>query len=113
MRVTPRPGLRDVASARSFTGRRAREANVFIARTAAVFLLAATCAAVPRYASAQDQLPPGAISISVRDSLGRSIVGAELTVEGTAVRGVTDDKGELRFNAVRGGPATIRVRRLG
>jgi len=86
---------------------------VFIARIAAVLLLAATFAAMPRHASAQDQLPAGAISISVRDSLGRSIVGAELTVEGTAVRGVTDDKGELRFNTVRGGPATIRVRRLG
>ena len=86
---------------------------MFIARIAAVLLLAATFAAMPRHASAQDQLPAGAISISVRDSLGRSIVGAELTVEGTAVRGVTDDKGELRFNTVRGGPATIRVRRLG
>ena len=84
-----------------------------IARIPAVLLLAVTCAAMPRHALAQEQLPPGAISISVRDSLGRSIVGAELTVEGTAVRGVTDEKGELRFNAVRGGPATIRVRRLG
>lgn len=86
---------------------------MFIARIPAVLLLAVTFAAMPRRVSAQEQLPPGAISISVRDSLGRSIAGAELTVEGTTVRGVTDDKGELRFNAVRGGPATIRVRRLG
>jgi len=33
--------------------------------------------------------------------------------QGTSVRGVTDDRGELRFSAVRGGPATVRVRRLG
>ena len=85
-----------------------------IARITALtaFLLAASAAAAPRHASAQE-LPAGAISISVRDSLGRSIAGAELTVEGTSVRGVTDDRGELRFTAVRGGPATIRVRRLG
>src|SRR5688500_7830609 len=68
---------------------------------------------MPSHARAQDQLPAGAISISVRDSLGRSISGAELTVEGTAVRGVTDERGELRFSAVRGGPATVRIRRLG
>jgi len=87
---------------------------VSIARITAltVFVVAASVAASPRHASAQD-LPAGAISISVRDSLGRSIAGAELTVEGTSVRGVTDDRGELRFTAVRGGPATIRVRRLG
>lgn len=64
-------------------------------------------------AVAQDPLPAGAVSISVRDSLGRSILGAELTVEGTTVRGVTDERGEVRFTAVRGGPATLRVRRLG
>ena len=86
---------------------------MFIVRIPAVLLLAVTFAAMPRHVFAQEQLPPGAIAISVRDSLGRSIAGAELTVEGTTVRGVTDDKGELRFNAVRGGPATIRVRRLG
>jgi hypothetical protein len=86
---------------------------VYTARFAAAFILAASTVAVPRHALAQDQLAAGAISISVRDSLGRSISGAELTVEGTAVRGVTDERGELRFSAVRGGPATIRVRRLG
>jgi hypothetical protein len=75
--------------------------------------LACASAMVPARAFAQDPLPAGALSISVRDSLGRSIAGAELTVEGTNVRGVTDERGELRFSAVRGGPATIRVRRLG
>src|SRR3954471_12475393 len=69
--------------------------------------------AAPHRVSAQDVLPPGVLSVSVRDSLGRSIVGAELTVEGTAVRGVTDERGEIRFTAVRGGPATVRIRRLG
>lgn len=82
-------------------------------RFAAVLIFAASTAALPRDACAQDQLPAGVVSISVVDSLGRSISGAELTVEGTTVRGVTDERGEVRFNAVRGGPATIRIRRLG
>lgn len=89
------------------------EAKVSINRFAAVLIFAASTAALPRDACAQDQLPAGVVSISVVDSLGRSISGAELTVEGTTVRGVTDERGEVRFNAVRGGPATIRVRRLG
>lgn len=83
-----------------------------IARILTVGVVAASLAAAPRYVHAQD-LPAGAISISVRDSLGRSIAGAELSVEGTTVRGVTDERGELRFSAVRGGPATLRIRRLG
>ena len=77
------------------------------------FVIAVCAAAMAQRASAQDPLPAGVLSISVRDSLGRSIVGAELTVDGTPVRGVTDERGEMRFNAVRGGPATVRVRRLG
>ena len=77
------------------------------------FVIAACAAAVPQRVSAQDPLPAGVLSISVRDSLGRSIAGAELTVDGTPVRGVTDERGELRFNAVRGGPATLHIRRLG
>jgi hypothetical protein len=93
--------------------RRAREATVSIPRTSLALLVAVTLGAIPHRALAQDALPPGVISISVRDSTGRSIAGAELTVEGTSVRGVTDERGELRFNAVRGGPATVRIRRLG
>jgi len=84
---------------------------VSIARFA--FVIVASVAAMPHRASAQDPLPNGVLSISVRDSLGRSIVGAELTVDGTPVRGVTDERGEIRFNTVRGGPATVHVRRLG
>ena len=86
--------------------------TVFMSRIFAAVLVAASLSALPRHIRAQD-LPAGAISISVRDSLGRSISGAELTVDGTGVRGVTDERGELRFSAVRGGPATIKVRRLG
>jgi len=82
-------------------------------RSLGALLIAASLAAMPNRARAQDQLPPGTISVSVRDSLGRSISGAELTVDGTSVRGVTDDRGEIRFTAVRGGPATVRIRRLG
>ncbi len=82
-------------------------------RSLGALFVAASLAAMPNRARAQDQLPPGATSVSVRDSLGRSISGAELTVDGTSVRGVTDDRGEIRFTAVRGGPATVRIRRLG
>ena len=82
-------------------------------RSLGALLIAASLAATPNRARAQDQVPPGTISVSVRDSLGRSIAGAELTVDGTSVRGVTDDRGEIRFSAVRGGPATVRIRRLG
>ena len=99
---------------------RAREVTVFLAHSRnacrarlAIVLAAAVVATLPSRAGAQDPLPPGTIAISVRDSLGRSISGAELVVEGTTVRGVTDERGEIRFTAVRGGPATVRVRRLG
>ena len=78
-------------------------------RSLGALLVAASVAAMPNRVQAQDQLPPGTISVSVHDSLGRSISGAELTVDGTSVRGVTDDRGEIRFAAVRGGPATVRI----
>jgi len=86
---------------------------VFTRRFSAVLIFAASFAALPHHASAQDATPAGVVSISVHDSLGRSISGAELTVDGTTVRGVTDERGEVRFNAVRGGPATVHIRRLG
>ncbi len=101
-----------VVCVRPSAPRRALEANVSITRITAVLLAAAAIAAAPPRASGQD-LPPGAISVSVRDSLGRSIAGAELTVDGTQVRGFTDERGEIRFTAVRGGPAIVRIRRLG
>jgi len=86
---------------------------VFTRRFSAALIFAASYAALPHHASAQDATPAGVVSISVHDSLGRSISGAELTVDGTNVRGVTDERGEVRFNAVRGGPATVHIRRLG
>jgi hypothetical protein len=105
--------VHDDVRVRSFALKRAREAIVFIKRIVVATFVAASFAALPQRALAQDNLPAGAISIAVRDSLGRSIAGAELTVEGTSVRGVTDERGELRFSAVRGGPATVLIRRLG
>jgi hypothetical protein len=108
----------DGVRARSGASGHGQEAIVFalspLARATHVAAgLAIAALAAPSYATAQDPLPAGALSVSVRDSVGRSIAGAELTVEGTTVRGITDERGELRFSAVRGGPATIRVRRLG
>ena len=107
----PRAGRPRCRARPAVEPRRALEANVSFARSA--FVIAVCAAAMAQRALAQDPLPAGVLSISVRDSLGRSIVGAELTVDGTPVRGVTDERGEIRFNAVRGGPATVRVRRLG
>lgn len=106
-------GAHDAVRVQPFAPRRALEANVSMSRSFVALLAVASLAAMPHRASAQDPLPPGVISVSVRDSLGRSIAGAELMVEGTSVRGVTDERGELRFTAVRGGPATVRIRRLG
>ena len=119
MREAALAGARDEACVVVRVGR-AREVTVFLAHSRnacwarlAIALSAAVVATLPSRAGAQDPLPPGMIAISVRDSLGRSISGAELVVEGTTVRGVTDERGEIRFSAVRGGPATVRVRRLG
>ena len=119
MREAALAGVRDEACVVVRAGR-AREVTVFLAHSRnacrarlAIVLSAAVVATQPSRAGAQDPLPPGTIAISVRDSLGRSISGAELVVEGTTVRGVTDERGEIRFSAVRGGPATVRVRRLG
>ena len=106
-------GVHDGVCAQASASRRAEEANVFTRRFSAALIFAASYAALPHHASAQDATPAGVVSISVHDSLGRSISGAELTVDGTNVRGVTDERGEVRFNAVRGGPATVHIRRLG
>jgi len=119
MRGAALAGARDEACVVVRVGR-AREVTVLFARSRtacsarfAIVLSVAVAATSPSRAGAQDPLPPGTIAISVRDSLGRSISGAELMVEGTTIRGVTDERGEIRFVAVRGGPATVRVRRLG
>ncbi len=86
---------------------------MFTRRFSAALIFAASLAALPHHASAQDRLLPAWCPSASHDSLGRSISGAELTVDGTTVRGVTDERGEVRFNAVRGGPATVHIRRLG
>src|SRR4051812_9248510 len=56
----------------------------------------------------------GAISGMVRDSaLGIGIAGADVRIEGTAFRAITDQQGSFRFAAGTASGATLRVRRLG
>ena len=76
-------------------------------------LLAIASLAFALPAHAQDGAP-GIVTVSVRDSSsGHAIVNAEVTVEGTTIRGYTDEKGQLRFNAVRMGGTVLAIRRLG
>lgn len=50
----------------------------------------------------------------VRDSArGLGIIGAEVRIEGTAFRALTDDRGAFRFADGTATAATLRVRRLG
>lgn len=61
---------------------------------------------------AQDALP-GAVTLTVHDSIGQGIVGAAVEVQGTDIKGTTDAQGQIRFTAVRMGQTTLLIRRLG
>jgi hypothetical protein len=74
--------------------------------------LIATVIGPPRNVRAQDR-SPGAVTVTVRDSVGLAVVGAELFVDGQNIHGVTDERGMARFVAAVMGPTTLRVRRLG
>jgi hypothetical protein len=49
----------------------------------------------------------------VRDSLGVALSGAQISVQGTNVRAVTDDDGTFRLGRLRAGDVTLLIRRLG
>jgi TonB family protein len=66
-----------------------------------------------RALAAQNAPASGTIVATVQDSSGAGIANAELIVDGTATRGVTDEHGELRLTSVPLGPARLTVRRLG
>ncbi|HEY5023015.1 MAG TPA: carboxypeptidase regulatory-like domain-containing protein [Gemmatimonadaceae bacterium] len=55
----------------------------------------------------------GTISGSVLDSLGSALSGAQVTIQGTNTRAVTDDDGVFRLGRVQEGDADLYVRRLG
>ena len=80
-------------------------------RTAlAIGVVLLTVASMPVHA--QDALP-GAVTLTVHDSIGQGIMGAAVEVKGTDIRGTTDAKGQVRFTAIRMGETTLLVRRLG
>jgi hypothetical protein len=76
----------------------------------------ALLAAVGISASAEAQAGPGETAIItayVADTAGRPITGAEISVAGTEVRGVTDNAGQLYLSGVPARKVTLRVRRIG
>jgi hypothetical protein len=49
----------------------------------------------------------------VTDTAGKPVVGADVQVVGTSIRGSTDDAGRVALLAIPAGKATLRLRRLG
>ncbi|MDQ3809975.1 MAG: TonB family protein [Chloroflexota bacterium] len=62
---------------------------------------------------AQASAADGAIAGVVRDAAGAGIAGAQLTVAGTAIRAVSDERGAFRLAPVPSGPTSVQARRLG
>lgn len=56
---------------------------------------------------------PGAVTGSVTDSAGLPLVGAEVMLDETALRALTDERGEFRIVGAPAGPVVLRARRLG
>ena len=50
---------------------------------------------------------------SVRDSLGYPVVGAQVVVIGSPIRGETDERGEFLVSQVTGGRISVAIRRIG
>jgi TonB family protein len=72
---------------------------------------ACACLGLAEPSSAQ---APTSISGLVRDSVaGIGLIGAEVSLEGTARRALTDEQGAFRLLAPGDGALTLRVRRLG
>ena len=59
------------------------------------------------------QEPQGSITGTVLDSLGGALSGAQISVQGTNVRAVTDASGAFRLTRIRAGDAALFIRRLG
>lgn len=55
----------------------------------------------------------GIISGTVLDSLGSALSGAQISIQGTGARAVTDAAGAYRFVRVQAGDAELFIRRLG
>lgn len=91
-----------------------RRALSAVARGCAVVAVAATLVGLPVVPSAaQSSRGVGVLAGVVRDSSGARLVGAELTVEHSRVRGYSNDTGGFRLLGVEEGSGAVRVRRLG
>lgn len=77
----------------------------------ALVLVAVLCV-LPGSARAQRPGDTG-ITITVRDSGGFGIVGAELSVVNGTQHAISDEEGVFHLVGLLGGPTTFRVRRLG
>ena len=53
------------------------------------------------------------ITGTVLDSLGAPVSGAQITVDSTSIRAVTNDAGEFRLSGLGGGSVHLQFRRLG
>ena len=70
---------------------------------------AGTLAAVCRVDAQTSHVVSGVVT----DSANRPVFGARVTLAGTSVVAVSDDRGEFRFTGIAAGPVQIRVSRLG
>lgn len=55
----------------------------------------------------------GAVTGAVTDSAALPLVGAEVTLDATLLRALTNEKGEFRIDGAPAGPGVLRARRLG
>ncbi|HEX5436152.1 MAG TPA: TonB family protein [Gemmatimonadaceae bacterium] len=70
-------------------------------------------AILPLQARAQRAVSSGAVLVTVHDSSGAELAGAQLRLQGTGVGGSTDERGRVRLDKLPAGAARFDVRRLG
>lgn len=88
--------------------------SVVNGRTGALFWCALGLMASATESRAQrGEVGTGGINGMVKDSLGNPVVGAQITVGGTALRVETDERGEFRLAKALPGETSLRIRRIG
>jgi TonB family protein len=55
----------------------------------------------------------GVVSGTVTDTTGAPVLGAEVSIAGTRLRSVTNDRGAFQLGGVAAGSATLSIRRMG
>jgi TonB family protein len=85
-----------------------------VAALSAAAVLAAVFSPRELHGQARDvAASTGAITGAVRDSTGARLIGADLSIAGTALRTVSDTAGRFRLVGVPTGAGTLQIRRLG